>query len=229
MYNKKRNLLFILFGLLILTGAITAHNKNAQTTGAGTGKIVLIDVGHGGSDPGKIGINDVLEKDINLEIAKLLSVYLRANGYTVVMSRTTDCMLSAPDASNKKTSDLNARIALMEQSHADFVISIHQNSYPDSSVHGAQCFYYENSQEGKYLAECLQNALVKLADPDNHRVAKANNTYYIMKNSSCPVVIVECGFLSNYQEAELLCDESYQRKLAFAITSGINDYLNTIH
>lgn len=226
LYSKKRNLLFISIGLLILVSAITAHNKNTRVTGAGTGKIVLIDAGHGGSDPGKVGINNALEKDINLKIAKLLSCYLRANGYTVVMSRTTDCMLSAPDASNKKTSDLNTRISLMEQSHADFVISIHQNSYPDSSVHGAQCFYYQGSEEGKGLAEHIQNALVKLVDPDNHRVAKSNDTYYIMKNSTCPVIIVECGFLSNYEEAELLCDEGYQKKLAFAITSGINDYWN---
>lgn len=228
MYNKKRNLLFISFGLLILIGAITAHTKNARTTGAGAGKIVLIDPGHGGGDPGKIGINDALEKDINLEISRLLCGYLRANGYTVIMSRTTDCMLSDPDAANKKTSDLNARIALMEQSRADFVISIHQNSYPDGGVHGAQCFYYQSSEEGKRLATRIQNALVKIADPDNHRIAKANDSYYIMKNSVCPVVIVECGFLSNYEEAQLLCDEKYQRKIAFAITSGVNDYLNAI-
>lgn len=228
MYNKKRNLLFISLGFLILIGAIAAHNKNAQTTGAGTGKIVLIDPGHGGSDPGKIGVNDALEKDINLQIAKLLTGYLRANGYTVIMSRTTDCMLATPDSSNKKTADLNARITLMEQTNADFAISIHQNSYPDSSVHGAQCFYYQNSEEGSRLADRLQNALIKIADPDNHRVAKANDSYYIMKNSTCPVIIIECGFLSNYEEAELLCDENYQRKLAFAITSGVNDYLNSI-
>lgn len=229
MYNKKRNLLFISLGLLLLIGAVTAHNKNAQTTGAGTGKIVLIDPGHGGNDPGKVGVNDALEKDINLEISRLLSAYLRANGYTVVMSRTTDCTLAAPDATNKKTADLNARIALMEQSQADFVISIHQNSYPNGSVHGAQCFYYQGSEEGQHLATRLQNALVKLVDPDNHRVAKANDSYYIMKNSTCPVVIIECGFLSNYEEAQLLCDENYQKKLAFAITSGVNDYLNSLH
>lgn len=229
MYNKKRNLLFISLGLLLLIGSVTAHNKNAQTTGAGTGKIVLIDPGHGGNDPGKIGVNDALEKDINLEISRLLCAYLRANGYTVVMSRTTDCMLSAPDAANKKTSDLNARIALMEQSHADFVISIHQNSYPNGSVHGAQCFYYQGSEEGQRLATRLQNALVKLVEPDNRRVAKANDSYYIMKNSTCPVVIVECGFLSNYEESQLLCDENYQKKIAFAITSGVNDYLNSLH
>ncbi len=80
MYNKKRNLLFISLGLLLLIGAVTAHNKNAQTTGAGTGKIVLIDPGHGGNDPGKVGVNDALEKDITLEISRLLSAYLRANG-----------------------------------------------------------------------------------------------------------------------------------------------------
>lgn len=229
MNTKKRNLLFIIIGLILLSGSIAAYQKSTQTAGAGTGKTVIIDPGHGGDDPGKVGINNELEKDINLAISKQLAAYLRANGYTVIMTRTTDCMLSAPDASNKKTSDLNARIAIMEENQADFVISIHQNSYPDSSIHGAQCFYYQASNEGKELATRLQNAIVKLIDPENHRQAKSNDSYYIMKNSTCPVVIVECGFLSNSSEASLLSDETYQKKLAYAITVGINDFVNSQH
>ncbi len=225
--TKKRSLLFIMIGLLLLTGGIYAHQKSTRTTGAGTGKIVIIDPGHGGQDPGKIGVNDALEKDLNLAIAKQLAAYLYANGYTVIMTRTDDIMLNEPDASNKKTSDLNARIAIFEESHADFVISIHQNSYPDASICGAQCFYYQGSEEGKELALKIQNAIVKLTAPDNHRQAKSNDTYYIMKNSSCPVVIVECGFLSNYEEAALLADKNYQKKLAFAITTGVNEFVNS--
>lgn len=227
MHTKKRNLLFIILGSILLAGGLAAYYQNLLPTGAGIGKIVVIDPGHGGADPGKIGINDSLEKDINLQISKKLGAYLRGNGYTVIFTRTTDCMLGDAGASNKKTADLNARIDIMEQQQVDFVISIHQNSYPDQQVHGAQCFYYHQSAEGKALAEYLQKALVKISDPENKRLAKANDNYYILKNSSCPVVIVECGFLSNPEEAELLTTDSYQNKIALSIATGIDSYLRS--
>ena len=106
------------------------------------------------------------------------------------------------------------------------MVSIHQNSYSDPGVKGAQVFYYEDSVEGKRLAECLQNALIEQVDPENHRQAKGNTTYYLLKRTDAPLVICECGFLSNPEEAELLTEKEYQEKVTDAVVSGVLEYLN---
>ena len=119
---------------------------------------------------------------------------------------------------------------IIEKTKPEFVISIHQNSFPDTSVSGAQVFYYGSEEsvtnDSGSLAEYIQNALIRLQNPDNHRQAKANTSYYLLKNTTCPVVIVECGFLSNYSEESLLNDTAYQEKTASAICQGILDYIN---
>ncbi len=188
---------------------------------------VVIDSGHGGNDPGKIAADGTLEKDINLAIALKLQQYLEAADITVVMTRTADQGLYDPDASNKKVQDMKNRVALMEESDADLAVSIHQNSYSDSAIHGAQVFYYTTSTASKSLAETLQSILVSDLDPDNHRQAKANDSYYLLQKTTCPIVIVECGFLSNPGEAALLKSEGYQDQLAWVLHLGILQYLNT--
>ncbi len=187
---------------------------------------VVIDSGHGGNDPGKIAADGTLEKDINLAIALKLQQYLEAADITVIMTRTTDEGLYDPAASNKKVQDMKNRVALMEESDADLVVSIHQNSYSDSSIHGAQVFYYTTSTASKALAEQLQRILISDLDSDNHRQAKANDSYYLLKKTTCPIVIVECGFLSNPNEAALLKSASYQDQLAWVLHLGILQYLN---
>ena len=188
--------------------------------------IVAIDPGHGGNDPGKIGINDKLEKDINLAIAMKLEKLLKKQDIEVVMTRTEDVGLYQESDSNKKRADMKKRVTLINESNADLCVSIHQNSYPDESVKGAQVFYYGQSQEGKKLAEALQQTLVEQLDPQNHRQAKANESYFLLKKTPSPTVIVECGFLSNYEEAELLKSEAYQKKVAEAVKTGILKCLN---
>lgn len=187
---------------------------------------VVIDSGHGGIDPGKIAADGTLEKDINLAIALKLRDYLEAADVEVIMTRTTDDGLCDSDASNKKAQDMKNRIARMTESNADLVISIHQNSYSDSAIHGAQVFYYTTSEESKALAETLQDILVSDLDPDNHRKAKANSSYYLLKKTPLPIVIVECGFLSNPTEAALLKSEGYQDELAWILHLGILRHLN---
>ncbi len=228
LHTKKRNLLFIALGIILLAGSLAAYYRDLLPTGANTGKIIVIDAGHGGNDPGKIGLNDTLEKDINLQISKKLGAYLRGKGYTVIFTRTSDCMLGEAGAANKKTADMKERINIMNQEQADLVISIHQNSYPDQSIRGAQCFYYHLSEESMALAEYLQKALIKISDNNNRRQAKSNDNYYILKNTTCPAVIVECGFLSNPEEAELLTTDSYQKKIALSIATGIESYFNSL-
>lgn len=187
---------------------------------------VVIDPGHGGRDVGKLGVNDALEKDINLEISALLKEYLIENDVKVIMIRETDMGLYKETDSNKKMQDLKARLTLIEASNCDMAISIHQNSYHENEISGAQTFFYSTSQEGKEIAQIIQEKLISDVDPSNHRKAKGNDSYYLLKKASVPLVIVECGFLSNYKEAELLISKEYQEKIAKAICDGIIKYLN---
>ncbi|HIW81677.1 MAG TPA: N-acetylmuramoyl-L-alanine amidase [Candidatus Acetatifactor stercoripullorum] len=203
---------------------VTGQNVKVQKDGP----CVVIDAGHGGDDPGKVGINGAQEKDINLQIALLVKTFLEQNGVNVVMTREDEDGLYDRSASNKKVQDMKNRIALIEETAPDIVVSIHQNSYPEEYVHGAQVFYYDGSSQGKELAEVLQRQLIERADPDNTRQVKANDSYYLLKKTSVPIVIVECGFLSNQAEAEKLCTPEYQERIAWAVHMGILEYLNGI-
>ena len=189
---------------------------------------VVIDAGHGGIDPGKVGINDALEKDINLSIALKLKKYLEQQDIRVVMTRETDMGLYEESDSNKKVRDMKNRLAIMEEIKPELVISIHQNSYPEESVSGMQVFYYETSTEGKRLAEIMQQTMIVSLKPQKERTAKANDTYYLLKKTSAPIVIVECGFLSNRAEAELLVSSDYQEKMAQGIAQGMVEYIKRI-
>lgn len=190
--------------------------------------VIVIDPGHGGRDPGKVGINKALEKDINLKIAHKLKSILELNDIRVIMTREEDIGLYSETDSNKKMADLNKRIDIIHSSQADFAVSIHQNSFGEEYVKGAQIFYYDRSAEGKKLANILQEQLRKSLNEENHRKAKANDSYFMLKKTECPLVIVECGYMSNYEEAELLTKEEYQEKMAWAIHLGIMQYINQL-
>lgn len=186
---------------------------------------VIVDAGHGGKDPGKVGVNGELEKDINLEIAYKLKEQLEALGIEVLLTRTEDAGLYQESDTNKKASDMRKRCEFIAENTADAVVSIHQNSYQDESVWGAQVFYYTHSDTGKILANCIREQIIKGLGGDNDRPVKNNDSYYMLINTSCPTVIVECGFLSNPTEADNLCDSSYQQSLAKAISMGVLDFL----
>lgn len=218
---------------LVLCLAVVVHILNTaqfkETSGnakTDTGPLVVLDAGHGGIDPGKVGINGALEKDVNLEITLLVKKYLEMDDVRVVLTRDSEEGLYDADASNKKVQDMKKRVDIIEEVQPDVTVSIHQNSYPEEYVHGAQVFYYTGSTEGQKLAEKIQSRLVTGVDPDNTRQIKANDSYYLLKKTSTPIVIVECGFLSNGNEAEKLTDLSYQKELAWEIHLGILQYLN---
>ena len=218
---KKIEFLFLVI-LLITLITISGKMENYVSSSAVDAKKieVVLDPGHGDSDPGKIGINQALEKDINLSIAKKVQSRLKKEGVQVLMTRENDEMLAKESDTNKKIPDMKARVQLMNESSPKLVVSIHQNSYTDERIHGAQVFYYAQSAEGKEVAEIMQKALLKV-DESNKRQAKPESTYYILKRTKPPTIIVECGFLSNSEEAELLVSDDYQEKLADAITAGI--------
>lgn len=186
-------------------------------------KVIVVDAGHGGNDPGKVSGNNVLEKDINLQIATKLANELENAGYKVIMTRTEDNGIYKEDDINKKAVDLRARCEIAEKENADLLISIHQNSFSDSSVRGGQTFYYTHSDKGKKMATLIQKHL-KSADKDNTREAKANDSYYLLIHTPCICVIVECGFLSNAAETELLVTDEYQNRLVGSITDGVKEY-----
>ena len=228
---KKEHLELIMSVALILCPFLLAGRGWEMALGErvteGTDqKVVVVDAGHGGRDPGKVGVDGCLEKDLNLEIAKKVQAILEQQDIKVIMIRDTDKGLYEEQTSNKKVQDMKNRCALINETEPDCVVSIHQNSYHEEYVSGAQVFYYSSSAEGKALAEALQSELVSYADPENHRQAKANDSYYLLKKTEAPIAIVECGFLSNWEEAAKLQDDGYQSRIAWAVSMGILTYLN---
>lgn len=181
-------------------------------------KNIVIDPGHGGADPGKVAGDGTQEKGINLKIAAMLQSFLEQGGAVVTTTRIQDEAVG-----ENKREDLKRRVAIANDG-ADMFVSIHQNSFPQSSVTGAQVFYNKKSEESKRLAVFIQKRLRDVVDANNDRVAKANSNYYVLKEIDIPGVIVECGFLSNGREKEKLLTSEYQEKLAWAIYMGILDY-----
>ena len=186
-------------------------------------KVVVIDAGHGGPDPGKPGKYGKDEDELNLEIAQKLRELIEESGGIVVMTREDDTL---SDSSLSK--DLKNRVVKANEVVAEVLISIHLNSFSQSKYKGAQVFYQNNSEKGKLLAELIQQELRNTLDPDNDRMAKSSNSYYILRNAKMPAVIVECGFMSNPEEEKLLNDEKYQYKIAWAIYKGLIHYFQKV-
>lgn len=207
--------------ILLPTSSSQISKKDSPTSAK---PLIIIDPGHGGRDPGKIGTAGTLEKNINLQIALYLKEILEAQDMCVLMTRTEDKDLSKT-SDNFKISDMKERISFIEQNNADLVISIHQNSYTDAEVYGAQCFYYTNAEKGEKLASIIQKQIIISTNQTKIRDIKSNNDYYLLKHSPVPTVIAECGFLSNPAEETLLLTKEYQRKMAWAIHLGILQYL----
>ena len=223
---KRKIELFMV--LLLLAGAIVLSWKLSELTVSvskeGTSAkeneiVIVVDPGHGGEDPGKVGINDVLEKDLNLQIANKVIALLEEAEITVVVTREDD------NVPTSKKADLEQRVKLINDTKPTLALCIHQNSYPDASIHGAQVFYYTHSEDAKNVAGMVQEQLLAL-DTTNTRAIKANDTYYMLKNTQVPTIIVECGFLTNPDEAAKLTQEDYQDEIAYAICEGIVKWLN---
>lgn len=220
--NKK----FIWISLLLCVvclGTFTVKSAAQKDNGQ---FVVVIDAGHGGMDPGKVGINQALEKDINLSIAKKLKMYLEQQNITCYMTREEDSGLYDEDESHKKVQDMKRRVEMIETLQPDLVVSVHQNSYPSEEVCGSQVFFYKESICSKELAKMIQMSIQSTITSKKQRQEKANSSYYLLKKTSVPIVIVECGFLSNREEANKLVTQEYQERMAWAIHLGIIKYRN---
>ena len=196
-----------------------------------TDKTIVLDAGHGGIDPGAMNKDKtVLEKDINLQITMKIKELIEASGGNVILTRDKD--VSLYEEGNNKTTrqkyneNLRNRKKIIENSQADMFISIHLNSFEDSKYYGAQTFYPAGKEDGKSLAQMIQTELKRVVDNTNNREIKPREDLYLIKENQMPSVLIECGFLSNENEAKLLADEEYQEKIAWAIYVGIQKYFN---
>jgi N-acetylmuramoyl-L-alanine amidase len=219
---RKEKILMVIYGLLIAGGLASAYLTESAPAFAMpvSKKVIVIDAGHGGWDPGVVR-NKVEEKDINLTIAKKLQGYLEEGGATVLITRLDDSGLA-----DSKAADMRLRSLTANAGKADIFISIHQNSLGIAGVKGAQVFYFNESDNSKKLGESIQRHLREFVDPNNKFLPKANSNYFVLKQTSMPAVIVECGFLSNPGERAKLVTEEYQERIAWGIYLGIVDYFN---
>lgn len=182
-------------------------------------KTIVIDSGHGGKDGGSV-VDDVLEKNINLQIALKLKEKLIKSGANVIMTRDGDFDLSSPNANRRKKSDFDNRVSLINNAGADLYISIHLNYLSDSRYSGAQVFYTKGNE---YLAEIMQESLASYLKT-KMPAKKLSDTIYMYKKLKVPGILIECGFLSNENERNLLISEKYQEQIALAIIKGIISY-----
>lgn len=185
---------------------------------------------HGGFDGGAVAPDGTVEKDINLKISNLISEMLKTAGYKVILTREADVSTDDVETDTiaiRKKSDLKNRLKLMKDYPDAIFVSIHLNKFTTSAARGSQVFYNGKISESKQLGECIQNSIVNLLQPENNRVNKqATSSTYLLYNATLPAVLVECGFLSNKAELELLKNENYQKKMALCCFLGITDYFS---
>ena len=190
--------------------------------------LIIVDPGHGGEDGGTSSADGVNEKDINLAISNKLDVFLTLCGYDTIMTRTEDELIydgSPSTMKAKKTADIRKRMAIIESNPESVFLSIHQNYFTESKYSGAQVFYSPNDGKSQVIAECIQSSIRDRIQSGNERkIKKSGKNIYLLYHAKTPAVMVECGFMSNYEEARLLSDDEYQIKMSLAIIGGLNDY-----
>jgi N-acetylmuramoyl-L-alanine amidase len=193
-----------------------------------TNKTIVIDAGHGLPDEGAVGFNGTTEEAINLSVSLKLQKLIEQTGAHVLLTRSDENGIYSLDSKsirNKKVSDIKNRVDIGNNYNADIFISIHLNKYPPSQIYrGWQTFYQKDNAKSKFLASLIQTNLSNNIEFKNNRSPLPISDVYIMKNVKIPTMIVECGFLSNPDEAKLLQEDVYQNKLAWGIFTGIQDY-----
>ena len=219
-------LVSLLFSLLFKIG-LDDFNSVEASVGEMT---IILDAGHGGEDAGATGVNGALEKDLNLSMSKILGEMLIDKGFAVIYTRSEDKMLYAEFENIKglrKISDLKNRCKVAKNYPNALFVSIHMNTFGDSQYSGLQVYYSENNQDSQALAEAIQSNVRKEVQPSNNRKIKPGKSIYVLENVENTAVLIECGFLSNTEEAEKLSEKEYQKLLSFSIICGIIEYINT--
>ena len=201
-------------------------DRNSSPVSTEPRKTVVIDAGHGGMDGGCIsetvsgtGGERILEKDCNLSISQILATLFRVSGYNVVMTRENDIMLDEEGLSGTaKMRDLRARLNIANKYPDTLFISVHCNKFPSSSCKGLQVYYSKNHTSSQVAAAAVQRSAIALLQPENKRqIKQADTSIFLLSHATQPAILIECGFLSNPEEAALLSEENYQKKLALTI------------
>lgn len=234
---KKVSLFYYIFSFIMLLVFIilifSAYSNLTDTVSAVSGAsdskyTIVLDAGHGGEDGGAVA-NNVTEKDVNLQITKILYEMFTSNGYEVILTRDDDTSIetSGDTLRDRKVSDMKNRLEIFNSNPDNIVISIHQNKFTESKYSGTQVFYSPNNEKSSLLAESIRQSVTGLIQPENERQCKpAGNEIYLLYNARVPAVIVECGFLSNAEEAQKLSDEAYRKQMAWSIFLGAVNYIN---
>lgn len=234
---KKKLITAIFFGIICTAVGIcgynadkriTAQTVSAQLNNAPLKPIVVIDPGHGGADGGCVSINGKCEKDINLNISLSLRDILTIMGFEPQCTRESDVSIHSDGIEGlgkQKKSDMDNRLALFNKNDNAIAVSIHQNQFTDSKYSGAQMFFSPKINGSEKLADIMQKQFVSKLQPENTREIKpVGDELFLLNNSKCPAVMIECGFLSNKEEADKLENEEYQKQVAFTIFGGIAQY-----
>ncbi|MDD3840212.1 MAG: N-acetylmuramoyl-L-alanine amidase CwlD [Clostridia bacterium] len=228
-YNQSFSLIVMIIISLIFIAILNVSYYSAVSNLSFpiSDKVIIIDPGHGGVDPGAVGKAGMNESEINLKISIKLKDYFQESGAAVVMTRETAKGLYDEEGTlrHKKNEDLKRRREIAQNAGGDIFISIHLNSFPQSQYYGAQTFYLKNDEHSKKLAMSIQDELIKVLNRGNKREIKESDSYYILKGHQIPAVLVECGFLSNPEEERLLNTDKYQQEVAWAIYVGVIKYI----
>lgn len=215
-------------GSWLFDKTVRAHAVEANASSSDK-KRILIDPGHGGEDGGTVGINGVLEKDLNLSLSEVLGTVLQFSGYEVIMTRTEDKLLYDTNEDykgRKKILDLKNRLEIAQKTEPDIFIGIHMNAFPEQKYSGLSLYYSKNTSASKNAAEIIRSDVKNSLQPNNNREIKAaNSSIYILNKITCPAVLIECGFLSNAEECEKLSSYSYRHKLSLVFYSSLVSFL----
>ncbi len=215
----------LLCGLLMLTLAWGVTARRTVQAVYDKSPRILIDPGHGGADGGASAADGTMEKELNLRVSLPLRDVLTVMGFSVEMTRTSDVMLNTEGDTlrERKVSDIHNRLAMVEA--AELTVSVHQNKFSEAQYYGTQVFYSANHSESRVLAESVREQVITLLQPENTRELKQGTSdIYLLDKTTRPMILVECGFLSNEAELAKLKTETYQRQMAFAVAAGVMTY-----
>lgn len=231
-------LLFSAASALFTAGSFAvrrAREGTADAISATPRPVIVLDPGHGGEDGGASGKDGTLEKDLNLSVAKAVSVLLKSAGYDVRLTREEDVLLydrygdRTDYTGYKKTYDLRNRLRFAKEAEAALLVSIHMNTFPETRYSGLQVYYAPAREESRAVASLVQTYVRRYLQPENEReIKKATSSIYLLSRSECPAVLIECGFLSNEEELALLKTPAYQKELAVTLAAAIGEALSGI-
>ena len=222
---KKHTICVLLVGVILICSIVGVCYAVKATTSPKALYTIVIDAGHGGHDGGAVGrTTEVTESYLNLQFALKLKSICEEYGFNVVLTRKDMNGLYSAFATNKKRSEMEKRMEIIEDANPDLVVSIHMNSFSNTSARGAQVFYAETHPEYEEFAQKVQDALN--AKIDNAKKTAKSSDFYVINTTSIPSILVECGFLSNPEEEALLVSEKYQKDFCYVLFYGILSYFS---